>query len=144
MADGYITTAVAAAVALARRLGLPAEAPQVLASRSNVLVRLGPAVARVPATTLLARSDLAQRMASDVPFRRSSRTGTHRSYRLRRAGPALRQRPSGHVVTCHTSRARAPLLPRGGGRLAGRTARSATEFPGELAPDGPVVETPRW
>lgn len=55
MADGYTRDAVRAALAVTTRLGLPAEDPEVLHERSNVLVRLGPLVARVPATTRLAR-----------------------------------------------------------------------------------------
>ncbi|SFK50916.1 phosphotransferase [Amycolatopsis sacchari] len=66
MEDPWLTSAVAAAVAVGRRLGLPAGEPEVLASRSNVLVRLGPVVARVPATTLLAWPDPTARMARDV------------------------------------------------------------------------------
>ncbi|MFD9896349.1 phosphotransferase family protein [Amycolatopsis sp. NPDC059027] len=66
MADEYTEAAVAAAVAVARRCGLPADAPDVLHDRSNVLVRLGPVVARVPATTRLARPDPAAWLARDV------------------------------------------------------------------------------
>ncbi|HET6708028.1 MAG TPA: aminoglycoside phosphotransferase family protein, partial [Amycolatopsis sp.] len=55
MADDYTRAAVRAALAVTARLGLPAHDPEVLHERSNVLVRLGPLVARVPATTRLAR-----------------------------------------------------------------------------------------
>ncbi|MCR6481864.1 phosphotransferase [Amycolatopsis sp. OK19-0408] len=55
MADEYTRTAVRAALAVTARLGLPTRAPAVLHERSNVLVRLGPLVARVPGTTRLAR-----------------------------------------------------------------------------------------
>ncbi|PXY33945.1 phosphotransferase family protein [Prauserella flavalba] len=66
MRDPYVTRAVAAAVETARGLGLPSVAPVVLADRSNVLVRLGHVVARVPATTLLTRPGVAGWLARDV------------------------------------------------------------------------------
>jgi phosphotransferase family enzyme len=52
-----VAVAVEAAVAVARRLGLPAETPRVLGEHSNVLVHLAPApvVARVPLTTTAVR-----------------------------------------------------------------------------------------
>ncbi|MET8849392.1 phosphotransferase [Amycolatopsis sp. NPDC004625] len=56
MADDYTRAAVRAARAVTARLGLPDREPELLHERSNVLVRLGPLVARVPATTRLARS----------------------------------------------------------------------------------------
>ncbi|WP_410587908.1 phosphotransferase [Amycolatopsis sp. lyj-23] len=56
MADDYTRAAVRAACAVTARLGLPGHEPEVLHERSNVLVRLGPLVARVPATTRLART----------------------------------------------------------------------------------------
>lgn len=55
MADGYTRAAVRAALAVTARLGLPSHDPEVLHERSNVLVKLGPLVARVPATVRLAR-----------------------------------------------------------------------------------------
>ena len=55
MADDYTREAVRAARAVTARLGLPAHDPEVLHERSNVLVKLGPLVARVPATIRLAR-----------------------------------------------------------------------------------------
>ncbi|MTD57502.1 phosphotransferase [Amycolatopsis pithecellobii] len=66
MMDGYVSSALAASVEVGRRLGLPFHGPEVLASRSNVLVRLGPVVARVPATTRLLRPDVTDWMARDV------------------------------------------------------------------------------
>lgn len=66
MVDDYLTSALDAAVEVGRRLGLPSHAPEVLAQRSNVLVRLGPAVARVPATTRLMRPGITAWMARDV------------------------------------------------------------------------------
>lgn len=55
MADEYTRAAVRAALTVTSRLGLREHAPEVLHERSNVLVRLGPLVARVPGTTRLAR-----------------------------------------------------------------------------------------
>jgi phosphotransferase family enzyme len=52
-----VAAAVEAAVAVARRLGLPVEAPRVLGEHSNLLVHLAPTpvVARVPLTTTAVR-----------------------------------------------------------------------------------------
>ncbi|WP_328603898.1 phosphotransferase [Amycolatopsis sp. NBC_00345] len=66
MTDPYTASAVAAATAVARRLGLPAGSPEVLHERSNVLVRMGHVVARVPATTLLMRPDATAWLERDV------------------------------------------------------------------------------
>ncbi|MBK1785868.1 phosphotransferase [Prauserella sp. ASG 168] len=57
---------MAAAVGAGRAFGLTSAEPVVLADRSNVLVRLGHVVARVPATTLLTRPDAANWLARDV------------------------------------------------------------------------------
>ena len=70
MADEYTRTAVRAALTATTRLGLPEHSPEVLHERSNVLVRLGPLVARVPATTLLARPEPAPWLARDVAVSR--------------------------------------------------------------------------
>ena len=66
MTDGYTHSAVAAAVEVAQRYGLPADDPEVLHERSNVLVRLGSAVARVPGTTRLVRGTSSAWLARDV------------------------------------------------------------------------------
>ncbi|HXW46980.1 MAG TPA: phosphotransferase [Streptosporangiaceae bacterium] len=66
---GFITRAgVAAAVALARRLGLPSAGPDVLSSRGNLLVHLAPApiVARVATLTALTRRDPSAWLAREV------------------------------------------------------------------------------
>ncbi|MEU0794032.1 aminoglycoside phosphotransferase family protein [Amycolatopsis sp. NPDC005961] len=55
MADEYTRAAVRAALTVTSRLGLREHEPEVLHERSNVLVKLGPLVARVPGTTRLAR-----------------------------------------------------------------------------------------
>ncbi|GHF15443.1 hypothetical protein GCM10017786_56510 [Amycolatopsis deserti] len=66
MGDRYTTAAVAAAVEVGKRFRLPTEYPEVLATRSNVLVRLGAIVARVPGTTLVARPGVLQSLAREV------------------------------------------------------------------------------
>jgi hypothetical protein len=70
VADDYTRAAVLAARAVTARLGLPAHDPEVLHERSNVLVRLGPLVARVPATTRLLRPEPAAWLARDVALSR--------------------------------------------------------------------------
>jgi hypothetical protein len=66
MADVYTV----AAVEVARRHGLPADDPEVLRERSNLLVRLGAVVARVPATTRLVRPAPERWLARDVEVSR--------------------------------------------------------------------------
>jgi hypothetical protein len=66
MADDYTVSAVAAAVEIAQRYSLPADDPEVLHERSNVLVKLGSVVARVPATTRLMRAEPSEWLARDV------------------------------------------------------------------------------
>lgn len=66
MGDPYVSAAVAAAVEVGNRFHLPTEYPEVLATRSNVLVRLGAIVARVPGTTLIARPGVLQSLAREV------------------------------------------------------------------------------
>ncbi|WP_410654235.1 phosphotransferase [Amycolatopsis sp. lyj-112] len=66
MADEYTRAGVAAAIAVGERFGLPTGDPEVLHFKSNVLVRLGSVVARVPGTTLFARPDPAEWLARDV------------------------------------------------------------------------------
>jgi hypothetical protein len=70
MADEYTLAAVRAALIVTTRLGLPEHSPEVLHARSNVLVKLGPLVARVPATTMLARPRPAPWLARDVAVSR--------------------------------------------------------------------------
>ncbi|HWD01467.1 MAG TPA: aminoglycoside phosphotransferase family protein [Amycolatopsis sp.] len=66
MADTYTASALAAALTVARRHGLGARVPKVLHERSNVLVRLGSVVARVPGRTRLLRPDATAWLARDV------------------------------------------------------------------------------
>jgi hypothetical protein len=70
MTDDYTTSAVAAAVEVALRYGLPADDPEVIHERSNVLVRLGSVVARVPGTTRLIRAEPSKWLARDVAVSR--------------------------------------------------------------------------
>jgi len=66
VADEYTRAGVAAAIAVGDRFGLPTGDPEVLHFKSNVLVRLGPVVARVPATTRFARADPSAWLRRDV------------------------------------------------------------------------------
>jgi hypothetical protein len=70
MADDYAVSALAAALQVAAAHGVSTKAPEVLHDRSNVLVRLGSIVARVPATTVLLRPDPAAALARDVTLSR--------------------------------------------------------------------------
>ncbi|WP_425427398.1 hypothetical protein [Amycolatopsis sulphurea] len=66
MTGSHTAAAVAVAVATGRRFGLPTDRAAVLHERSNVLVRMGPVVARVPGTTRLLRPDPTPWLARDV------------------------------------------------------------------------------
>ncbi|WP_158888302.1 phosphotransferase [Amycolatopsis anabasis] len=66
MTDRYTRDAIAAAREVAARFGLPADPAEVLHARSNVLVRLGAVVARVPATTRLTRPGVEAWLRRDV------------------------------------------------------------------------------
>ncbi|MGW4486515.1 phosphotransferase [Amycolatopsis sp. NPDC004368] len=70
MADPYTASALAAALSVARRHGLATGSAEVLHDRSNVLVRLGSVVARVPGTTRLLRPDATAWLARDVAVSR--------------------------------------------------------------------------
>lgn len=91
MSDRYTSAGVAAAVAAGRRLGLPGDDPTILAFGANILVKLGPAVARVPATTLITRSDTEHRLACDVAIS---------TFLAERDAPVVRpwEDPGPHVV----------------------------------------------
>ncbi|GLY66829.1 phosphotransferase [Amycolatopsis taiwanensis] len=144
MTDRFTAAGLAAAVAVGRRLGLPHDDPQVLATKANVLVRMGPVVARVPATTLLARADTAQRLACDVilstfladrgapvvaPW---EDPGPHFANGLPvTLWPFTRHDPGHRFTPAEVAAALAELH----GPLR--------EFPGEL-PTGPVTEVRRW
>ncbi|MFK0246273.1 phosphotransferase family protein [Amycolatopsis azurea] len=70
MTDHYTREGVAAAIAVGDRFGLPTVAPEVVHFKSNVLVRLGPVVARVPGTTRFARPSPVDWLARDVELSR--------------------------------------------------------------------------
>lgn len=143
MSDRYTTAALAAAVAAGRPLGLPADDPEVLAFGANVLVRLGPAVARVPATTLVTRPDTERRLACDVAIS---------TFLAERGVPVVApwEAPGPHVVdglpvtlwrfTRHDPGHRFP--PAEVGALLARLHEALREYPGEL-PVGPVTELHR-
>ncbi|HVV09966.1 aminoglycoside phosphotransferase family protein [Amycolatopsis sp.] len=144
MVDGYVTAALAAATDVARRLGLPADDPELLATRSNVLVKLGPAVARVPATTLLLRPDAAASLARDV---------ARSAFLAERDAPVIPplENPGPHVAqglpvtlwrfTRHDPGYRAD--PVEAGALLSDLHQALREFPGEAGGDGPAVELRR-
>ncbi len=70
MADFHTESAVAAALDVTGRFGVPEQPLELLHTRSNVLVRQGALVARVPATTLLMRAEPAAWLARDVELSR--------------------------------------------------------------------------
>lgn len=70
MTEGVRTAALAAAVAVGDRYGLPTGAPEVLNDGSNLLVRLGSVVARVATTTALIRPGVEAWLARDVALAR--------------------------------------------------------------------------
>lgn len=80
--DRITRTGVAAAIALTRQLGLPAEDPQVLSNRGNLMVRLAPApvVVRVATLTAQGRHEPAAWLAREVAVA---------GYAAARGGPAV-------------------------------------------------------
>ncbi|WP_432847033.1 phosphotransferase [Amycolatopsis sp. CA-161197] len=70
MADPYTASALDAALSVARRLGLATGSAEVLHERSNVLVRMGSVVARVPGTTRLLRPDATAWLERDLAVSR--------------------------------------------------------------------------
>ncbi|MFD2399341.1 phosphotransferase family protein [Prauserella oleivorans] len=143
MPDRRTALAVAAAVGAARRYGVPADAPDVLADRSNVLVRLGNVVARVPATTALARPDAADWLARDVSLA---------SFLARRGAPVVaptEDPPAGpHLVAglpvtfWRYVRHDPAAIPAPGevARSLAEIHEAARDYPGPLPGDGPVAE----
>ncbi|TVT07168.1 phosphotransferase [Amycolatopsis bartoniae] len=134
---------MAAAVAVGRRLGLPVDDPEVLAWKSNVLVRLGPAVARVPATTLLARDPVADWMARDVALS---------TFLAEREAPVIPpfENPGPHfaqglpVTLWRFTRPGTASVPSGVGVLLAELHAVLAEFPGEYGECGPAVDLARW
>lgn len=144
MSDDFVAAGVAAAVEVGRRLGLPHTAPQILAAKANVLVRLGPVVARVPATTLLARPDVTQRLTADVMLS---------TFLAKRGAPVISpwENPGPHVanglpVTLWPFTRHDPEHQFAPAEVASTLAEmheALRDYPGEL-PTGPVVELRRW
>lgn len=146
MADGYTHSAVAAAVDVAQRHGLPADDPEVLHERSNVLVRLGPVVARVPGTTRLVRGTSPAWLARDVAL---SAFLTERGVRVVSplsdppAGPHF---SGGLPVTLwhftpHERDHR--YTPREVAESLAEVHAALREYPGELPTDNPLAEVRR-
>ncbi|RBM16612.1 hypothetical protein DI005_25340 [Prauserella sp. PE36] len=146
MRDPYVTRAVAVAVEAAREHGLPAGEPVVLADRSNVLVRLGHVVARVPATTLLTRPGIADWLARDV------RLATFLSGLGAPVVPPTTDAPPGpHLVKglpvtfwryVRHDPARVPAPADVAASLA-QVHEALRGYPGELPSDGPAAELRR-
>jgi hypothetical protein len=143
MTDPYTASAVVAATAVARRLGLPAGSPEVLHERSNVLVRMGHVVARVPATTLLMRPDATAWLERDVAL---SAFLTERDVRVVSpttdppAGPHFAE---GLPVTLWHWTPHDPDHRHRPGEVANSLARVHSvlrDFPGELPVRGPFGE----
>ncbi|TQJ05696.1 aminoglycoside phosphotransferase family protein [Amycolatopsis cihanbeyliensis] len=141
-----MASAVAAAVAVGARFGLPVDAPEVLAERSNVLVRLGPVVARVPATTLLTRPDAAAWLARDVAL------AAFLSGRGAPVVPPSTDPPAGpHAadglpVTLWRYVAHLTSYRPGPAEVASRLAElheCLRDYPGELPTEGPLAEIHR-
>lgn len=144
MVDGFVTAAVDAAVEVGRRLGLPADSPEVLARRSNVLVRLGPAVARVPATTRLLRPGIQAWMARDVALS---------AFLAERDAPVIPpfEAPGPHLanglpVTLWYFTRHDPghaFAPTEVGALLGELHAAMREYPGDLGAAGPLGDLAR-
>lgn len=139
MDDGFLTSALAAAVRVGAAAGLPTGAPEVLARKSNVLVRLGPAVARVPATTRLIRPDAQRWLAHDVAL---SAFLTERGVRVvqpwENPGPHV---ANGLPVTLWRFTRHDPgrvAEPAETGRMLGELHEALAEFDGDLSGSGPV------
>jgi len=142
--DGYVESALAAATEVGRRAGLPADAPEVLASSANVLVRMGPVVARVPGSTLLGRADVAERLACDVAIS---------AFLAERDAPVIPpwEDPGPHVagglpVTLWPYTRHDPGHRFGPAEVAASLAElhaALRDYPGDL-PAGPLAEIRHW
>ncbi|MGK4597498.1 phosphotransferase [Amycolatopsis sp. w19] len=143
MTDEHTRAGVAAALAVGDRYGLPTGSPDVLHFKSNVLVRLGPVVARVPGTTRLARSSPEDWLARDVEL---SRHLTERDVLVVSpttdppAGPHF---ADGLPVTLWHYTPHEPghtLSPREVALSLARVHDALADYPGELPELGPVRE----
>ncbi len=143
MTDEHTRAGVAAAVAVGDRYGLPTGDPEVLHFKSNVLVRLGPVVARVPGTTRFARPSPVDWLARDVAL---SRHLTERDVLVVSpttdppAGPHF---ADGLPVTLWHYTPHEPghtLSPREVAMSLARVHAALADYPGELPELGPVRE----
>ncbi|MFD2470761.1 phosphotransferase enzyme family protein [Amycolatopsis silviterrae] len=143
MTDPYRAAAVSAALSVGRRFSLPTGAAEVLHERSNVLVRMGPVVARVPATTRLLRPDATAWLERDVAL---SAYLTERGVRVVSpasdppAGPHFAE---GLPVTLWHWTPHDPDHRHTPDETAGSLARvhaALRDYPGELPSRGPVDE----
>ncbi|MBN9741314.1 hypothetical protein DMP23_09365 [Amycolatopsis sp. A1MSW2902] len=143
MTDPFRAAAVSSALAADRRFGLATGSAEVLHERSNVLVRMGPVVARVPATTRLLRPDATAWLERDVAL---SAYLTERGVRVVSptadppAGPHFAE---GLPVTLWHWTPHDPDHRHGPDETAASLARVHTalrEYPGELPSRGPVGE----
>ncbi|WP_275292980.1 aminoglycoside phosphotransferase family protein [Amycolatopsis sp. La24] len=143
MTDPFRAAAVSAALAAGRRFGLATGSAEVLHERSNVLVRMGPVVARVPATTRLLRPDATAWLERDVAL---SAYLTERGVRVVSptadppAGPHFAE---GLPVTLWHWTPHDPDHRHGPDETAASLARvhaALRGYPGELPSRGPVGE----
>lgn len=143
MADEYTRAGVAAAIRVGAEFGLPTGDPEVLHFKSNVLVRLGSMVARVPGTTLFARPDPAAWLARDVAL---SKHLTERDVLVVSpttdppAGPHF---ADGLPVTLWHYTPHEPgntLSPREVAMSLARVHEALADYPGELPELGPVQD----
>lgn len=144
MVAGFLIPALDAAIEVGRRTGLPTDSPEVLAHRSNVLVRLGPAVARVPATTRLLRPRIEAWMARDVALS---------AFLAERDAPVIppSEAPGPHLanglpVTLWRFTRHDPghaFAPAEVSAVLGELHAALREYPGDLADAGPVGDLER-
>jgi len=146
MADFHTESAVSAALDVAGRFGVPADPFFLLHTRSNVLVRLGALVARVPATTRLMRPDPAPWLARDVEL---SRFLTERGVPVVSPStdpPAGPHFSGGLPVTLWHYTRHDPdhrYSPAEIAKSLGRVHEALREYPGELPLHGPLDDIDR-
>jgi hypothetical protein len=146
MADVHTESAVAAALDVTERFGVPTDPFFLLHTRSNVLVRLGALVARVPATTRLMRTDPAPWLARDVEL---SRFLTERGVPVvsPSADPPAGPHFSGGlpVTLWHYTRHDPDhrYSPAEIAKSLGRVHEALREYPGELPRRGPLDDIDR-
>jgi len=146
MADFHTESAVAAALDVAERFGVSTDPFLLLHTRSNVLVRLGALVARVPATTRLMRTDPAPWLARDVEL---SRFLTERGVPVVSPStdpPAGPHFSGGLPVTLWHYTRHDPdhrYSPAEIAKSLGRVHEALREYPGELPLRGPLDDIER-